>query len=291
VFHYRKQDQHVKTLADFALKHYFPEQKSYAEMFREVVIRTAKLVAKWQSVGFEHGVLNTDNMSLLGLTIDYGPFAFLDEYDPSFICNHSDEEGRYSFENQPAIGKWNLERLADAFSSLITKEEAQEALNLYVPTFESHYLELMRSKLGFKEAHPEDQAILSDILSLMKARGVDYTIFWRKLADYEKNNLRSMFTPTESQFDDWIQLYQKRLAKESSDAVARKQRMNQVNPKYILRTYLAQNAIQKANQKDYSEVNKLLKILQHPFDEQPEHEEYAQLPPDWSKLICLSCSS
>jgi uncharacterized protein YdiU (UPF0061 family) len=291
VFHYRKQDQHVKTLANFALKHYFPEQKSYAEMFREVVIRTAKLVAKWQSVGFEHGVLNTDNMSLLGLTIDYGPFAFLDEYDPSFICNHSDEEGRYSFENQPAIGKWNLERLADAFSSLITKEEAQEALNLYVPTFESHYLELMRSKLGFKEAHPEDQAILSDILSLMKARGVDYTIFWRKLADYEKNNLRSMFAPTESQFDDWIQLYQKRLAKESSDAVARKQRMNQVNPKYILRTYLAQNAIQKANQKDYSEVNKLLKILQHPFDEQPEHEEYAQLPPDWSKLICLSCSS
>jgi len=301
VFYYRKQFEQIAQLADYVIARHFPHlvaaDDKYSRFLQEVLVRTAHLMAQWQAVGFSHGVMNTDNMSILGLTFDYGPFGFMERYDPGYICNHSDQGGRYAYDQQPQIGLWNLSALAQALTPLIAQEQAEEILETYGDIFSEYYVELMCRKLGIEYAGLEDFALIQPLLEMMQASGLDYTNLFRALgnfnmADGEKNTiLRDQFIDRMA-FDEWAGLYKARLHHEDSMDAERKRRMDQVNPKYILRNYLAQTAISKAEkERDYSEVDRLLNLLAHPFDEQPEMECYAEPAPEWAQHLEVSCSS
>jgi hypothetical protein len=300
-FHYRRQPERVRELADYVITNHFAELREepdrYALFLREVVRRTARLIAGWQAVGFAHGVMNTDNMSVLGLTIDYGPYGFMDDYDPRFIPNHSDYGGRYSFEQQPAVGHWNLERLSRALATLVPPNDVAEALGEYRPVFAERYGELIVAKLGLRESRPDDAALVVSLLGILEANAVDYTLFFRRLGNFStqdgarNDELRDMF-PDPSAFDAWAAEYRGRLLAERGEDAERKSRMDAVNPKYVLRNYLAQAAIDAAvERRDYSEIERLRLVLSSPFDEQPESDAYAAPPPDWSRRLVVSCSS
>ena len=295
-FHYRNNPDAVKALADYVIERHFPEwadkNERYLQLLQQTVTKTAHMIAQWQAVGFAHGVMNTDNMSILGDTIDYGPFGFMETYKPNFICNHSDTNGRYSFKNQPAIALWNLNALATAFSSLLEREQLVECLKHYEPQFLARYRELMASKLGLEEYQAQDEELINNLLALMEKNGVDYSLFFRKLSDFSVSNVsvRDYFFDREK-FDVWAKAYANRLAEQSTSDKERSKKMRAVNPKYILRNYMAQTAIEKAQEGDYTEVERLLNIMQTPFDEHPDAEEYAGLPPDWAADISVSCSS
>jgi serine/tyrosine/threonine adenylyltransferase len=299
VFFYRGEYDRVRELADYVIAEHYPEiseaADKYPRFLTAAVVRTARLVAAWQAVGFAHGVLNTDNMSVVGVTLDYGPFGFLDEYDPQFICNHSDPYGRYAFDQQPGIGLWNLTCLAQALLPLMEREEAVAALEGYEPALSERYGELMRAKLGLREEREEDAALLQELLQLMQSSRADYTICFRRLCEFrrggENEAVRETFADRAA-FAAWAARYEARLAAEESDDAERARRMRQVNPKYVLRNYLAQEAISRAvERRDYSEIDRLLKLLREPYAEQPEMERYAAPPPAWSKQIFVSCSS
>ena len=301
IFYYRGQPERVGELADYVIAGHFPELAGAPDKYRQFLLevgrRTARLIAKWQAVGFAHGVMNTDNMSVLGFTLDYGPFGFLDDYHAGFVCNHSDYSGRYAFDRQPAVGLWNVSRLAQTLVNLITVEEATAALDTYQPAFAEHYGELMRAKLGFATEAEEDAELLLGLLGLLEANGVDYTNFFRRLGNFKTTDgathdeLRDMFIDP-SAFDAWAMRYRARLLAEASDDRERKGRMDEVNPKYVLRNYLAQNAITAATERrDYAEIDRLLETLRAPFTEQPGRESYAESPPDWGKRLAVSCSS
>ena len=301
VFFYRGQREPIAMLADYVIARHFPALAGapdrYPRFLNEVVTRTAHLMAKWQAVGFMHGVMNTDNMSILGLTFDYGPFGFMETYDPSHICNHSDHGGRYAFDQQPQIGLWNLACLAQALAPIIPEEEARAILDGYSPAFAEHYIELMGRKLGLTRCGGEDFSLIAPLLELMRTSQLDYTNLFRSLGHFksapgeENSALRDQFIDRPA-FDAWAEAYRARLRREPGSDEARKARMDSVNPKYILRNYLAQNAIGMAGQaRDFSEVDRLLGLLSHPYDEQPEMERYAAAPPDWARRIEVSCSS
>ncbi|HFE37182.1 MAG TPA: hypothetical protein ENK06_02025, partial [Gammaproteobacteria bacterium] len=264
--------------------------------FLAVVTRTAELMAKWQAVGFAHGVMNTDNMSILGLTLDYGPFGFLDNYDPKYICNHSDDSGRYAFNRQPSIALWNLRHLAEALTSLNSMESMTEILNTYSPSYSQHLFTLMRNKLGLKEANRRTLEIVNDLFSLLEKNQPDYTRFFRSLSQFEQETkaenpiVRNQFIDRAA-FNAWSIKYKQQLVSENSDNQKRAVWLNKNNPKYILRNHLAQQAIEKANDGDYSEISILQKLLHNPFDEHDDHDKYADLPPEWAKKISISCSS
>jgi uncharacterized protein YdiU (UPF0061 family) len=301
VFFYRDQPEPISLLADYVITRHFPEladaPDKYPRFLNEVVTRTARLMAKWQAVGFSHGVMNTDNMSILGLTFDYGPFGFMDAYNPGYVCNHSDHGGRYAFDRQPQIGLWNLTCLAQALTPIIPVEEARAVLGNYGPTYAEHYVDLMSQKLGLTRAGKEDVALMEALLGVMHANQVDYTHLFRSLGHFksapgEQNSVvRDQFIDRPA-FDAWAETYRARLQNEAGTDEERKVRMDRVNPKYILRNYLAQVAIGKAEkERDFSEVDRLLKLLGSPFDEQPEMADYAAPPPDWAQHISVSCSS
>ncbi len=300
VFYYRSQHDEIKTLADFTLRHYFPElldeAKPYPALLREVTQRTARLMAQWQAVGFCHGVMNTDNMSILGLTLDYGPYGFMEAYNPAYICNHSDHDGRYAYDQQPQIGAWNCTCLAQALLPLMELDDAKEALSGYGDVFATEYMRLMCAKLGlpFEEA---SVPLVTGLLDVMAENRVDYTIFFRALSafdsapDAKNTRLRDLFIAREA-FDAWAQGYGERLRAIGSDDRARAAQMKRVNPKYVLRNYLAETAIRKArDERDYAEIERLRSLLARPFDEQPEFDDYAKEPPDWARQIEVSCSS
>ncbi|MBM4132700.1 MAG: YdiU family protein [Nitrospira sp.] len=300
-FYYRRQHDHVALLTEYVIGQFFPhlmnDGDKYPRFFGEVAERTARLLAQWQAVGFAHGVMNSDNMSILGLTLDYGPFGFLDEYNPAFICNHSDHQGRYAFHHQPDIGYFNLRCLAQALSPFLTQAEAQAGLDRYEAAFAARYEALMRDKLGLREARPEDQALIADWLGLMEAGRADYTNVFRALGDFKQatdaknDSLRDHFLDREA-FDAWALRYKERLRAEDSRNEERKARMDRVNPRYVLRNYLAQAAIEQATQhKDYAEIDRLRELLRDPFTERPGMEAYAAPPPDWGRQIIVSCSS
>ncbi len=304
-FFYTQQHEALQQLADFVIDNHYPiarkAENPYASFLQHIVTRTATLMAHWQSVGFAHGVMNTDNMSILGETFDYGPFGFLDDYNPEFICNHSDHTGRYAFNQQPSIGLWNCNALAHALSPLIPIENLREILSSYQPTIEQHYLQLMRAKLGLQTQQEADSMLLGQLLTLMQQAHVDYTIFFRRLCDFSMSDgsslsgdnsaLHDLFVDREA-FDRWTNQYAARLAAENSIDAERSMQMKTTNPKFILRNYLAQQAIELAQKKqDFSEVQNLLHVLQNPFDEHPEFERYAAFPPDWGKHLEISCSS
>jgi len=306
-FYHSNQFEHLKTLADYVIDTSYPELKDadspYLALLAEVIKRTAKMIATWQGVGFAHGVMNSDNMSILGLTIDYGPYGFLDAYDPGFVCNHSDHQGRYAFDQQPNIGLFNVTCLAQALLPLFDDDGKQAAdmarseLENFQPIFVKEYSKQMRGKLGLCMQRDEDQSIMQQLLALMAKDKVDYTILFRQLSQFStiepqyNNPLRDQFIQRDA-FDEWAKQYTARLKHEPTSDAERAVAMNKINPKYILRNYMAEAAIRKAqDDKDYSEIDRLLELLRKPFDEQPEFEQYATLPPDWAQRISVSCSS
>ncbi|MGI4847250.1 MAG: protein adenylyltransferase SelO [Janthinobacterium lividum] len=300
-WYYNDQPEQLKILADHVIARCYPqllcEKNPYQALLAEVARRTARLVAQWQAVGFMHGVLNTDNMSILGLTLDYGPFGFMEAYDARHICNHTDQQGRYSYANQPRIGQWNCHALGQALLPLIGEvEQAQAALEVYQPEYGAAMNALLHAKLGLRADLPDDGVLFDAMFAIMQASHTDFTLFFRrlgelKLADPASDEpLRDLFIDR-SAFDAWAVQYRQRLEREQSDDGARRLAMHAVNPKYVLRNYLAQVAIDRAREKDFSEVARLLAVLEQPFDEQPENHAYAALPPDWAAHLEVSCSS
>ena len=297
-FYYTRQPEQQQVLIDHVLTLHYPEcataEQPYLAMFRAIVERNAEMIARWQAYGFCHGVMNTDNMSILGITFDFGPFAFLDDFDANFICNHSDDSGRYSYSNQVPIAHWNLSALAQALTPFIEVEALKEALGLFLPLYEAQYLDLMRRRLGFTTAEADDKQLIERLLKLMQPGAVDYTLFFRKLGeqpvDDALNVVRDDFIDLAG-FDAWGADYLARCAREPGNAEGRRQRMHAVNPLYILRNYLAQRAIEAAERGDYSEVRQLHEVLRRPFEEQPGMQAYAERPPEWGKHLEISCSS
>ncbi len=291
----------LRQLADFVIDAHYPgcrdAAQPYAALLVEVSQRTACLMADWQAVGFCHGVMNTDNMSILGLTIDYGPFGFLDAFDPGHVCNHSDHRGRYAYSNQPNVGFWNLHALAQGLLPLIGDDDhAFEAIEAYKDHFPRALDTRLRAKLGLVDSRDGDRTLIEGLLHLMAADRADHTITFRRLATFStaegatNDVLRDLFIDREA-FDAWALQYAQRLRVESSVDAQRAERMNRINPKFVLRNHLAEVAIRLAQQGDFTETLRLLNLLQRPFDEQPEHAAYAGFPPEWAQSIEVSCSS
>jgi uncharacterized protein YdiU (UPF0061 family) len=301
-FAHTAEDEHtLRRLADAVIERHYPavrhEGNPYAALLREVTLRTAALVAQWQAVGFCHGVMNTDNMSILGLTIDYGPFGFLDAFDPAHICNHSDHQGRYSWARQPNVAFWNLHALAQGLMPLIGDSDvALAVLEPYKAAFPEALTARFRAKLGLREARAEDGELIDELLARMAEDRTDFTVAFRSLAGFASadgaanNAVRDLFLDRDA-FDEWGRRYRERLRGEASIDAERAVHMNAVNPKFVLRNHLAETAIRLAREGDFSETRRLLKVLQRPFDEQPEHAAYAELPPDWAQHLEVSCSS
>jgi serine/tyrosine/threonine adenylyltransferase len=302
----------LKTLADHVIDRFYPHCKDaddpYLALLDEAVRSTADLMVEWQGVGFCHGVMNTDNMSILGLTIDYGPFGFMDGFNAHHICNHSDTQGRYSYGRQPQVGYWNLFCLAQALVPLFganlpeegraerVVEEAQKVLERYKDRFGPALVAKMRAKLGLEIEREGDDQLANELFGIMHANRADFTLTFRNLSKLSKSDasrdapVRDLFLDRAA-FDAWAAQYRERLAHEPRDDAARAAAMNRVNPKYVLRNHLAEQAIRRANEKDFSEVARLLDVLRRPYDEQPENEAYAGLPPDWAGGLEVSCSS
>ena len=292
----------LRALADFVIDRFYPACRAtgrfggnaYAALLEAVSERTAALLAQWQAVGFCHGVMNTDNMSILGLTIDYGPFQFLDGFDPRHICNHSDTAGRYAFNQQPNVAYWNLFCLAQALLPLIGEQEvAVAALESYKSVFPREFTRRMAAKLGLgDDPRDGDQVLIGDVLKLLAAERTDYPIFWRRLSQAVRSGdmapVRELFIDPAG-IDAWLLSFSERHADVPRALAA--DSMLKTNPKFVLRNHLAQQAIEAAQQKDFSGVATLLALLEAPFDEHPGFDAYAGFPPDWASSIEISCSS
>ena len=292
-FHYNNKPEHVKALADFCINsypQYFSRTKdAYEDFFRVIVKNTANMVAHWQAYGFNHGVMNTDNMSILGETFDYGPYGFMEDYNPSHICNHSDHQGRYAFKNQPYIGLWNCSALGHALSSLISEESQTEILQTYEENFQNTLAELYRKKLGLGLEEPEDAALIQGLLDIMESEKLDYTNTFRNLMHTLTNKISPELSSEISK--SWVVSFLKRHSLETMPQEKRLELMSQMNPKFILRNYMAQEAIEAAEKNDFSLLNTLLIVLTQPFEEFPEHQKFANKSPKWAKDLEISCSS
>ena len=292
-FHYNNKPEYVKVLADFCIENYpayFSRSKNkYEEFFRSVVEQTACMIALWQACGFSHGVMNTDNMSILGETFDYGPYGFMEDYLPSYVCNHSDHQGRYAFKNQPYIGLWNCSALGHALSSLISEEAQGEILKTYELIFQNKLAELYRKKLGLTKSHNEDAQLIQGLLDIMESEKLDYTNTFRNLSQavtsVKTNELNSNVSMS------WIKSYQERHNKESIPIAKKILLMNANNPKYILRNYMAQEVIEAAESSDFSALETLIEVITSPYDELEQYEHFANRSPDWAKNLEISCSS
>jgi hypothetical protein len=280
----------LRELADYVIERHFPEAAGtgspYMAFLGEVVRRTAHLIAQWMTVGFCHGVLNTDNMSVLGITLDYGPFGFLDDFDAGHICNHSDTEGRYAYDQQPAIGLWNLARFAEALLPLLTETEARDALDGYSVAFAAEYGRLMRAKLGLTLERPGDAELVRDLLMLLQTHRVDYTGFFRALGSASGESHPSAGGEA---WQAWRRRYEARLDAEPSRPRAAE--LLRVNPRYLLRNWIAQEAIEHAQRKDFGRIEEIRQVLAAPFDEHPGFERYAEPPSSRAGEIEVSCSS
>lgn len=291
----------LRALTDHVIATFYPDCAAAPvpalALLARVVERTAQLMARWQALGFCHGVMNTDNMSILGLTLDYGPFGFLDRFDFGHVCNHSDHEGRYAYHQQPRIGLWNCGALASALWSLIGDEAAVGAvMDTYAPTFQATFTEALRARLGLATAEPEDDELASALLTLMQRQGVDMTRFFRALcalevdAPQQDGPLRRL-AGEGADGTAWLARYRQRLARETRPEAERQAAMRRANPKYVLRNYLAELAIRDAGDGRFETLATLAQVLAAPFDEHPAHEDWAGPPPDWAGTLAVSCSS
>ena len=287
----------LKRLADYVMREHFPGIGSYANWFREVCRRTGELMADWMRLGFVHGVMNTDNMSILGATIDYGPYGWLEGHDLEWTPNTTDAEGRrYCYGNQPHVAQWNLARLAEALLPLVPdKSQLEEGLALYADTFASAWRRALAAKLGVAALdRPGDDELVSELFGLLSAAETDFTIFFRNLATPTQESLRAAYygddIPRE-RLEAWLARYVVRVEGEDR----RIERMNGANPKFVFRNYLAQRAIDALEQGDASLLERLMSVLKRPYDEQPEHADLAARRPEWARhkagCSALSCSS
>lgn len=297
-FFYQNQTEPLRQLIDYCAQRYLQLQASSAEqalaLLTMAVTRTAHLIARWQAAGFAHGVMNTDNMSLIGETFDFGPFGFLDDFEPGFICNHSDDQGRYAFDRQPNIGLWNLNALAHSLSGFIAIDDIKTQLARYAPQLTETYNHLMAVKLGLiastRTAEPnqissDHQQLLADLLALLAAHRIDYHGFMRTLS--HDPELACDMIPDSNAATSWLTRYRALCLSET----ARQSQMLTHNPKFVLRNYLAQRAIESAQAGDYGPLTQLFTVLTAPFDEHPELAHLAQPPSEDQKHLPVSCSS
>ena len=297
-FYYTEQHDELKQLADYVLATHFAELESdptsYDRMLLEIAGRTAEMIAQWQAYGFAHGVMNTDNMSILGQTFDYGPYGFMEAFNPAYICNHSDDQGRYAFNQQPYIGLWNCMALAHALKPLILPGTIDHMQSHYQARYFDQYDRMMTAKLGLTDIQESDRDLMDRLLALLAEHHLDYTIFFRQLSDAALSPTATALPILEKSaaaFEVWFSDYRTRLSEEKTAPKQRQKNMWAANPKYILRNYLLQQAIEKAEQGDFTEIDRLLTLLQRPFDDQPDYNEYAQEPPEWGRHLEISCSS
>ena len=313
----RQDDKTLKTLVDYTIKNHYPHlgepsKEVYIAFINEVATKNMEMVIHWQRVGFVHGVMNTDNLSILGLTIDYGPYGWLEGYDHGWTPNTTDNtHKRYRYGTQPQIVLWNLYKLANALYPLIDEAEPLEAiLNAYRTNVEIAYQNMMRSKLGLVTKNKEDKKLLEDLEKVLQLTETDMTIFFRNLSNFQKETTekgldiisQAFYEPYDlkdkaisDQWKEWFKNYGERLQDESSIDIERKKAMNTVNPKYVLRNYMAQLAIDAAETGDYKLIDELFQLLKNPYDEQLENEKWFAKRPEWArnKVGCsmLSCSS
>ena len=327
IFASRKDTDTLRKLVDHTIRYDFPhlvvgedqafDEKLYAKWFHKVCRATAEMIVHWMRVGFVHGVMNTDNMSILGLTIDYGPYGWLESYDPGWTPNTTDAQGRrYRFGYQPQIAQWNLMQLAGALTPLFeTVESLQEGLAIYVDTFDQGWDAMMSRKLGLGEWRKDaDESLVQDLLKTLQLAETDMTIFYRSLAEVDceaasepddrkllQRVWDAFYVPDElsddicASYAGWIRRYQHRVQQEGTSNEVRRELMNKVNPKYVLRNYLAQLAIDQSDQGDHSMIAELLDVLRNPYDEHPGKEKFAERRPEWARhrpgCSMLSCSS
>jgi uncharacterized protein YdiU (UPF0061 family) len=293
-YHFEKKDE-LKSLCEY-LRKYFFNDKSLEEMLVEIVARTAKLMAKWQDVGFCHGVMNTDNMSVLGLTIDYGPFGFLEDTNLSHICNHSDHQGRYAYNQQPSVGMWNLERFLVCFIDLVSKDFLQKTLSSYPAIFEKEYTRLCRKKLGLIKEEADDFKLFISALKMLDQLSIDYTFFWRELSNFRAGDRESLnriwnYYGNRQELIDWLNDYSNRLKLESISSEERSIQMKKNNPKFILRNYIAQEIIDDVEKGSSEKLQNWLEVLYNPFDEHENFDSYSKPTPSELKNFVVSCSS
>lgn len=320
IFSSRHEFESLRQLVDYTIRTDFPHlgepsRAVYLQWFEEICRTTAEMIVHWMRVGFVHGVMNTDNMSILGQTIDYGPYGWLEDYNPDWTPNTTDAQGgRYRFGNQPHIALWNLAQLANAIYPLIEQTEPLEAaLQIYGDCYKQGWQKMMAQKLGLKRFDPEtDLQLTSELDKVLQIVETDMTIFYRKLADLHPSLSQdddTLLAPLRTAYyqpdelnnenkqviGEWLRNYLQRITRDGLDSEERRQGMNAVNPKYVLRNYLAQLATDKAESGDYSLVNELLQVMRRPYEEQPESEEFAQKRPEWARhrpgCSMLSCSS
>lgn len=316
IFAARQDHKNLKTLVDFTINQYYPHLGSpskevYLQFFAEVSQRTLEMIIDWQRVGFVHGVMNTDNMSVLGLTIDYGPYGWLEGFDFGWTPNTTDREHkRYRYGNQPNMGLWNLYKFANALYSLVEDASALEAiLEKYTVDFELESKNMMRSKMGLYLSDVNDEKLFQELEDLLQATETDMTIFFRKLSDFNSEDPSAglsiiheafykpaqIIPPLEKKWQEWFFRYAQRLQMENLPRDARKAGMNAVNPKYVLRNYMAQLAIDQAENGDYSLIETFYQLLKNPYQEQEAHHKWFAKRPEWArhKVGCsmLSCSS
>lgn len=309
--------ENLKKLADFTIKYYYSEipsegNQKYISFFKNVADKTREMIVHWQRVGFVHGVMNTDNMSVLGLTIDYGPYGWLEDFNHEWTPNTTDKaHRRYGYGNQPDIALWNLFQLANALYPLVNETAPLEAvLEEFQNLYHNDYIAMMRCKLGFTMASKDDVKIIVELNEILQLSETDMTIFFRELGCVKKDHSPScaiaaiddaFYKPEEikkeilKKWESWFKKYIYRLNEEHQSDEHRKTMMNKVNPKYVLRNYIAQLAIEAANKEDYSLIDELYTLLKKPYEEQPEYEKWYAKRPNWAKtkIGCsmLSCSS
>ncbi len=318
----QQKPEYLRQLSDYVIEHFYPAcsgaPNPYVSLLEAVVKRTAELLAGWQVVGFCHGVMNTDNMSILGLTLDYGPYGFMDGFDARHICNHTDTNGRYAWHAQPSVAHWNLYQLANSLHTIVPDVESlRAALDQFEPTFLNCMQQRMMQKLGLSDWQQGDETLVDDLWSLMQASHSDFTLTFRQLAyapgtytqgetaatrqqvEYDLGNtVNGGLQPFVDLFIDreaaerWLERYRLRIAHNSTQPLFNRiQTMLAANPLYVLRNHLAQQAIDAAQQGDVSEIERLMKVLKNPFVAHPGMETYASLPPAWASHIEVSCSS
>jgi uncharacterized protein YdiU (UPF0061 family) len=296
-FYYMKEYDKLQILADFVINESFckltNEEDKYYKMFCNIVDNTAKTLAKWQAVGFCHGVLNTDNISVEGLTLDYGPFAMMEEFNYNFVCNKSDKAGRYAYGEQVNVIYWNLSKLALALSPIVDKDKIDTKLKEFEDfLYFDIYINEMRKKLGLDEKLQEDKQLIESLITTLHESYIDYTQFFRILSHYDGDKMPLYEIAMEPVvLDTWLQLYDKRLEKEKLPFSQRKANMLKSNPKYILKNYMFDRAIQKAKQKDFSMIETLMEIARNPYNELPQYEIFFGETPEEYKGLNLTCSS